>query len=76
MYFYSIQNIFVYYLLSLYYVDVYRVALSLTLPHKSSSLRSPTAQTVDGEYSSAEPPLLSSSGFTPHRVATARAQNQ
>jgi len=71
MYYYYTQNIFVYYLVSLYYVDVYCVALSLTLPHKSSSLRDPTAQTTDGDVHSADPPLFSPSGFIPHRVATA-----
>ena len=69
IYYYYTQNIFVYYLVSVYYVDVYCVALSLTLPDKSSSLRDPT----DGEIHNAEPPLFSPSGFTPHRVATAWA---
>jgi len=53
---------------------VYCVALSFTRPHKSSSLQDPPAQTNDGDIHSDEPPLFSSSGFTPHRVATAWAQ--
>jgi len=68
------QNIFSYLLLSLCYLHVYYVAVSLTRPHKSSTLRDPTAQTTDGGTRSAEPPLFSPSGFTPHRVATACAQ--
>ena len=74
MFYYCTQNIFVYYLLSLYYVDVYRVALSLTPPHKSSSLQDPAAQTTDGDIHCAVPPLFSPSGFTPHQVATTWAQ--
>jgi len=74
-YYYYTQNIFVYYLVTLYYVHVYYVALSLTLPHKSSSLRDPTTQTTDGDIQSAKPPLFSPSGFTPHRVVTAWAQS-
>ena len=75
MYFYCTRNIFVYCLVSLYYVDVYCVALSLTLPHKSSSLWDPTTQTMDGYIHSAEPPLFLPSGFTPHLVVTAWAHS-
>ena len=73
MYYYYTQNIFVYYLVSLYYVDEDCVALSLTLPHKSLSLRALTAQTTDGDIHSAEPLLFSPNGFTLHRVASAWA---
>jgi len=55
MYYYYTQNIFVYYFVSLYYVHVYCVTLSLKLPHNSSSLRNLTAQTTDGDIHSAEP---------------------
>ena len=50
------------------------MALSLTLPHKSSSLRYPAALTTDRDIHWAEPPLFLPSGFTPHRVATAWPQ--
>jgi len=45
-----------------------------TLPHRRSSLRDPAAQTVDGGIHSAETSFFLSSGYTPHRAATAWAQ--
>ena len=46
----------------------------LTVNHENASFRDPTAQTTDGGIYSAEPSILSSNGFTTHRVATAWAQ--
>ena len=50
------HNILQSYLLSLCWVHVFYVLLSLTLPHKKSSLRSSVAQAADGNKQDAEPP--------------------
>ena len=50
------HNILISYLLSLCWVHVLYVLLSLTLSHKKSSLRGSVAQTADGNKQGAEPP--------------------
>ena len=70
MYYFGTHNIFVYYLLSLYRVDMYCVVLSLTLHHKISTLRDPTSQTTDWDAHSADPRYFHEVASPLNRVVT------
>jgi len=68
------QNILLYHLLQLCYLFVCCVAFVIYTTHESASPRDPAAQTADGVIHTADPSFWSSSGLTPHGVATAWAQ--